>query len=295
MSEISAATVKQLRERTGAGMMDCKRALAETNGEMEAAIDLLRTKGLSAAEKKSGRATADGLIGIAMDGLRGAMVEVNSETDFVARNEIFQDFVRTVTDLAIVANGDLDALLNASYPGENRSVADQLTHMIATIGENLAIRRATLMTVETGVVGSYAHAAQQSGLGKIGVLIGLESGQAGPDLEQLARNLSMHVAAANPMAVSHEDLSADVLDREKKIIAEQAAGTGKPAKVIEKIVEGRLAKFYQEVCLLDQSYVLDTDRTVRQVVDEASQSLGAPITIKGFERFALGENVADPA
>lgn len=186
MSEISAATVKQLRERTGAGMMDCKRALAETNGEMEAAIDLLRTKGLSAAEKKSGRATADGLIGIAMDGLRGAMVEVNSETDFVARNEIFQDFVRTVTDLALAADGELDALLSASYPGEKRSVADQLTHMIATIGENLAIRRATLMAVETGVVGSYAHAAQQSGLGKIGVLIGLEGGQAGPDLDQLA-------------------------------------------------------------------------------------------------------------
>jgi len=293
MSEITAATVKELRERTGAGMMDCKRALTETGGEMESAIDLLRTQGLSAAEKKSGRATADGLIGLSLDGLRGAMVEVNSETDFVARNDLFQDFVRTVSGLALAANGDINALLAASYPGENRSVEDQLTQMIATIGENLAVRRAAVLTVETGVVGSYVHAAQTPGLGKIGVFVGLEGGQSGPDLEQLAKNIAMHVAAANPMAISHEELSADVLDREKKIIAEQAAGTGKPEKVIEKIVEGRLTKFFQEVCLLEQVYVLDTDRTVQQVLDEASKTFGTPITIKGFKRFALGENVAD--
>ena len=291
MSEISAALVKSLRERTGAGMMDCKRALTETKGEVEAAIDWLRSHGLSAAAKKSGRVTADGLIGVCVDGLRGAVVEVNSETDFVARNEVFQAFVRTVAKLALEAGGDVQKLLAMPFPQEGISVADKLAQLIATIGENMNLRRCALVSVEDGVIGAYVHAAQGDGLGRIGVLTAISGPASNEQLKEFGKKLAMHTAAANPLAVERASLDAAVVERERKIIAEQAQSTGKPPQVVEKMVDGRLNKFYQEVCLLEQAYVLDAERKVRAIVEELSREAGAPVHISGFVRFALGEGL----
>ena len=291
MAEVSASLVKELREKTGAGMMDCKRALAETSGDLEQAVDWLRKKGLSAAAKKAGRVAAEGLVGVATSGRSGAIVEVNSETDFVARNETFQKFVVAVAKIALEKGGDLAAIQAAAFPGTGRTVADELTHMIATIGENMSFRRAGALTVSQGVVASYIHNATGPGLGRIGVLVALESGGAKDKLDGLARNLAMHVAAAVPVAVNRESVDQSLLDRERDILAAQARESGKPEDIIAKMVEGRLRKFYEDSVLLDQVYVIDGESKVGKAVEAAAKEIGAPVTVAGFIRFALGEGV----
>ncbi|MFZ1414123.1 MAG: translation elongation factor Ts [Defluviicoccus sp.] len=289
MGEISAALVKSLRERSGAGMMDCKRALTETAGDLEGAVDWLRTHGLAAAAKKSGRATADGLIGLCVEGNRGAVVEINSETDFVARNAVFQEFVRAVARLALDNGSDVEALSKVPYPKTGQTVGERLTQLIATVGENMALRRAATLDVQNGLIGAYVHAAQGEGLGRIGVLVAVASSAGGPQVAQLAKHLAMHVAASNPVAVSREGVPADVIEREKRVIAEQAQATGKTGPVLEKIVGGRLNKFFQEVCLLEQPFVLDAEQKVGAVVDQVAKETGGPLTVTGFVRIALGE------
>ncbi len=291
MAEITAALVKELRANTGAGMMDCKRALTETGGDMDAAIAWLRKKGLAAAAKKAGRVASEGLVGIAVDGSAGAVVEVNAETDFVARNETFQDFVKTVAGLALQTGGDLEALKGAAYPDAARTVEEQLTDLVATIGENLRIRRAEVLTVESGVLASYVHNALVPGLGKIGVLVAVEAPAGAAELEVLGKRLAMHVAAANPQAVSHEDLDPAAVDRERDILREQARATGKPDDIIEKMVEGRLRKYYEEVTLLDQTYVIDGESKVGKVLEAAAEDAGGAVAVKGFVRFLLGEGI----
>ncbi|MGF1641855.1 MAG: translation elongation factor Ts [Rhodospirillales bacterium] len=291
MAEVTATLVKELRERTGAGMMDCKRALIESAGDIEAASDWLRKKGLSAAAKKAGRTASEGLVGVCIEGHRGAVVEVNAETDFVARNEQFREFVRTVARLALHHGDDVEALKALPFPGTGRTVAEQLTHMIATIGENMNLRRAAVRAVDNGFVGSYVHNAQAPGLGKIAVLVGLESGGTVGALEALGKQLAMHVAAANPQAVSRDDVGADVLERERAILIEQARAAGKAEAIVEKMVQGRLSKFYEEICLLDQTFVVDGETKVAEIVEAAAQDAGAPIRVRGFVRFALGEGI----
>ncbi len=291
MTEISAGQVKALREKTGAGMMDCKRALGETAGDMEAAVDWLRKKGLSAAAKKAGRVAADGLIGMAVDGMRAAVVEVNAETDFVARNDAFKAFVTTVAGLALNVEGNIDALAALPYPGTDRSVAEQLTHLIATIGENMALRRAAFVRVDQGLVATYMHSASAEGLGRIGVLIGIETAADPAVVADLGRKLAMHVAAAVPTAVSRAEVDPKSVERERDILVEQARISGKPEAIIEKMVEGRLGKFYEEVCLLEQVYVVDGESKVKKVIDAAAKEAGVPITVSRFVRFALGEGI----
>jgi translation elongation factor Ts len=291
MTEISAGQVKALREKTGAGMMDCKRALADTAGDMEAAIDWLRKKGLSAAAKKSGRIAADGLVGIAADGRRAAVVEVNAETDFVARNEDFKTFVSTVARVGLDAAGDIGALAALPYPEAGRTVAEQLTHLIATIGENMALRRTALVSVDQGIVASYIHSASAEGLGRIGVLVGLETTADPATVADLGKKLAMHVAAAMPIAVSRDEVDAAAVERERDILVEQARASGKPEAIIQKMVEGRLSKFYEEVCLLEQVYVVDGESKVGKVVEAAAKAAGTPITVTRFVRFALGEGI----
>jgi len=291
MAEVSASLVKELREKTGAGMMDCKRALAETSGDLEQAVDWLRKKGLSAAAKKAGRIAAEGLVGVATAGRSGAIVEVNSETDFVARNETFQKFVTAVARIAQEKGGDLDAIQAAAFPGTGRTVADELTHMIATIGENMSLRRAGALSVNEGVVASYIHNAAGPGLGRIGVLVALQSSGAKDKLEGHARNLAMHVAAAVPVAVDRESVDQSLLDRERDILAAQARESGKPEDIIAKMVEGRLRKFYEDSVLLDQVYVIDGESKVGKAIEAAAKEIGAPVAVVGFIRFALGEGV----
>ena len=291
MAEVSAALVKELREKTGAGMMDCKRALAETAANLEDAIDWLRKKGLSAAAKKAGRIAAEGLIAVAASGGRGAVVEVNAETDFVARNESFQKFAATVGAIALDAAGDLEQIKSAPYPGTGRNVGEELTHMVATIGENMSLRRAAAWTVSPGVVASYVHNALAPGLGKIGVLVALESAAAPDKLLALGRQLAMHVAAANPQATEIADVDPAAVDRERNILAEQARASGKPEEIIAKMVEGRLRKFYEDVVLLEQTYVIDGESKVRAAVQLAAKELGAPVRVAGFVRYALGEGI----
>ncbi len=291
MAQITAALVKELRERTGAGMMDCKKALGETGGDLEGAVDWLRKKGLAAAAKKAGRIAAEGLVGVRVDGTRGAVVEVNSETDFVARNETFQAFVTEVTGLAVGTDGDVEALGGVAYPGTGRTVAEELTHQISTIGENMILRRAATLAVDDGVVASYTHSAQAPGLGKIGVLVGLRSSGDKAVLETVGKQIAMHVAAANPQAVSRDDVDPDALERERAVLGDQARTSGKPEEIIGKMVEGRLRKFYEEICLLEQVFVIDAESKVRAVVDAAAKDAGAPVTVTGFVRFALGEGV----
>lgn len=285
MAQITASLVKDLRERTGAGMMDCKKALGETDGDIEAAVDWLRKKGLAAAAKKAGRIASEGLVGLLVDGNRGAVVEVNAETDFVSRNEKFQAFVRTVAGIALAQNGDLEAVKTAAYPGTGRTVTEELTQLIATIGENMSLRRAAVLSVEQGVLGAYLHNVVADGLGKIAVLVALK-GADGAKAAPVAKQVAMHVAAANPQSVSRADLDPTVVEREKNVLIEQSRASGKPEAIIEKMVEGRLRKFYEEVCLVDQVFVIDGESKVGQVAE------GAGATVEGFVRYALGEGLA---
>ncbi|HQU12446.1 MAG TPA: translation elongation factor Ts, partial [Acidiphilium sp.] len=261
MAEITGAMVKDLREKTGAGMMDCKKALTESGGDMEAAIDWLRKKGLAAAAKKSGRTAAEGLVGVAHEGNRAAMVEVNAETDFVARNEAFQNFVETTAKLALTVGEDVEALKAAPYPGTSHSVADELVSLVATVGENMSIRRVAVAEVKDGVTASYVHGALKPGLGKIGVLVALE-GKASEALATLGRQIGMHVAATRPDALSIADVDPAALEREKAVLADQARASGKPEAIIEKMVEGRVKKFYEDVVLLEQTWVHDGESKV---------------------------------
>ncbi len=290
MAEITAATVKELRERTGAGMMDCKKALGETGGEMEAAIDWLRTKGLAAAAKKAGRTAAEGLVGVAVAGNRGAVVEVNSETDFVAKNEQFQEFVRTVAGLALAGSGNVEGLLTAGWPGGG-TVQDQLNSNIATIGENQSLRRSAVLQVSEGVVVSYVHNAVTAGLGKIGVLVALESGGDRAALESLGKQLAMHIAAANPLALRGEELDPAMIDRERGIAMEKASESGKPANIVEKMVDGAIAKFRKENALLSQLFVMDNKTTIENVIAAEAKNVGAPISLNAYVRYQLGEGI----
>ena len=291
MAQITAALVKELREKTGAGMMDCKKALAETDADVEAAVDWLRTKGLAAAAKKAGRAASEGLVGVSIEGNTGALVEVNAETDFVARNETFQGFVAQVADAALSAGADIDALNAADIPGGERNVGDELTHLIATIGENMTLRRAETVSVENGALASYVHNAIATGMGKIGVLVALESTADADKLAELGKQIAMHIAAAKPLAVSQDDLDPEELEREKAVLSEQARESGKPEEIIEKMVIGRLRKFYEEVCLLDQTFVIDGETRISKVLENAGKELGAPVTVGGFALMVLGEGV----
>ena len=292
MPEITAALVKDLREKTGAGMMDCKKALVETAGDLEAAVDWLRTKGLSAAEKKAGRVAAEGLVGLSIEGPVGALVEVNAETDFVARNEDFQGFVTTVAVLARETWSDLEALKAAAYPGTDGTVEEKRIHLIATIGENMTLRRAQVLRAEQGILDSYMHNALAPGLGKIGVLVQLESAAAAEKLEAVGKQISMHVAAAKPLAVSRDGLDPAVVEREREVLAEQARQSGKPDDIIEKMLEGRMRKFYQEVCLVDQTFVIDGETKVEKVLEAAAKEAGGAISIAAFGLFVLGEGIA---
>ena len=290
MAEITAASVKELRERTGAGMMDCKKALTENDGEMEASVDWLRAKGLAAAAKKAGRTAAEGLVGVAVSGNRGAVVEVNSETDFVAKNEQFQDFVRNVAELALTTGSDAETLKGVSYPGGG-TVEEKLTENIATIGEHQSLRRTALLDVSEGVVVSYVHNAAAANMGKIGVLVALESSAPADVLAKLGKDLAMHIAAANPLALNADGLDADLLARERAIAVEKAAESGKPANIVEKMVDGTMAKFAKENALQSQLFVIDGKTPIADVVAAASKDAGAPITLKAFERFQLGEGI----
>jgi elongation factor Ts len=290
MAEITAASVKELRERTGAGMMDCKKALAETNGEMEPAIDWLRAKGLAAAAKKAGRTAAEGLVGVAIEDKRGAVVEVNSETDFVAKNELFQNFVRNVAALALKHGSDIAALNNAAYP-DGGTVAETLTDNIAKIGENQSLRRAAVVEVGEGAVVSYVHNQVAPGLGKIGVLVALEGSAPPETLQTLGKQIAMHVAAAHPLALSAEELPAELVERERGIAMEKARESGKPENIIEKMVEGGLAKFRKDNALLSQLFVMDNKTPVAEVIAAAGKDAGAPIRLAGFIRFQLGEGI----
>ena len=285
MAEVTAGMVKDLRERTGAGMMDCKKALNEAGGDMEAAIDWLRKKGLSAAAKKSGRVAAEGLVGVATAPNRASMVEVNAETDFVARNETFQGFVEAVARIALDVGDNLDAIKAAAFPGTGRTVAEELTHMVATIGENMNIRRAVVLHVQQGAVAAYMHSAVKPGLGKIGVLAAVAGPSETSVLETLGRQIGMHVAATRPDALDVDAVDPAALEREKAVLTEQARASGKPEAIIEKMVEGRIRKYYEEVVLLEQVWVHDGESRVRAVVKKA----GA--TLSGFARFHLGEGI----
>jgi elongation factor Ts len=291
MADISVADVKKLRERTGAGMMDAKKALTEAGGDIEAAVDALRAKGLATAQKKSSRTAAEGLVGVAVSGTRGVAVEVNSETDFVAKNEQFQSFVRNVTAVALGLDADdVEALKSSAYP-EGGTVSDKLTDNVATIGENQQIRRIKTVAVDKGMVVSYMHTAAADGLGKIGVLIGLES-EAGADvLEPLGKQLAMHAAAAFPMALDADGLDADVIERERKIAAEKAAETGKPEDVQAKMVDGAVKKFAKENALLSQIFVMDNKTVISDLVAQAGKAAGTAIVLKDYARFQLGEGI----
>ncbi|HEX8364752.1 MAG TPA: translation elongation factor Ts [Allosphingosinicella sp.] len=290
MAEITAATVKELRERTGAGMMDCKKALGETQGDMEAAIDWLRTKGLAAAAKKAGRTAAEGLVGVAVAGNRGAVVEVNSETDFVAKNEQFQEFVRTVAELALTGVGTVEGLLAASWP-EGGTVQEKLTANIATIGENQSLRRSAVLQVPEGVVVSYVHNAAAPGLGKIGVLVALESAADADRLTALGKQLAMHIAAANPQALTGDELDPVTIERERAIATEKANESGKPAEIVAKMVDGAIAKFRKENALLSQLFVIDNKSRIEDVVAAEAKAIGAPVSLNAFVRFQLGEGI----
>jgi elongation factor Ts len=288
MAAITAALVKDLRDKTGAGMMDCKKALTETDGEIEPAIDWLRKKGLAAAAKKSGRVAAEGLVGVASAPNKAAIVEVNAETDFVARNETFQEFVAAVAEIALSTGDDLDAINAAPFAQSGRTVAEQLTHLVATIGENMTIRRAKVLTVSHGVVATYVHAALKPGLGKIGVLAAIEGPGEFATLETLGRQVGMHVAATRPEALDIDAVDPAALERERAVLSEQARASGKPEAIIEKMVEGRIRKYYEEVVLLEQVWVHDGESRVRAVVKKAG------VALTGFARFQLGEGIEKP-
>ncbi|MGB1105084.1 MAG: elongation factor Ts [Alphaproteobacteria bacterium] len=287
---VTAALVKELREKSGAGMMDCKKALAETGGDMEAAVDWLRTKGLATAAKKSGRVASEGLVALCVDGTKGAVIELNAETDFVARNTEFQEFASTLATLALDAD-DLDALAAADYPETGRNVADELTNKIATIGENMSLRRMATMSVGSGTVVPYMHNSTAPGLGRIGVLVALESTAGADALEGLGKQIAMHIAATSPASLSVEDLDPEAVQRERDVLIEQAKASGKPQEIAEKMVQGRMKKYYQEVVLLEQTSVIDGETRIADVVANAGKDAGAEIALTGFVRFNLGEGI----
>ena len=283
MADITASMVKDLREKTGTGMMDCKKALVECNGDMEAAVDWLRKKGLSAAAKKSDRVAAEGLVAVASQGNKAVVLEVNAETDFVSRNDKFQGFVAKTVKAALDSGDDFETL--------KTKASDELTNLIATVGENMNMRRMETLSVSEGVVASYIHNAIATGLGKIGVLVALESSADANALNALGKQIAMHVAAASPIALSKDNVDQSMLDREKNVLADQARESGKPEEIIEKMVEGRMRKYYEDVCLLEQIYVVDGESRVAAVVEKAAKELGVPVKLTGFVRFALGEGI----
>jgi len=289
---ITAGMVKELRDKTGAGMMDCKAALTEAEGDMEAAVDWLRTKGLAKAAKKAGRVAAEGLVGVATGDNSAAVVEVNSETDFVARNESFQKLVGDVAATALAAaTNDRDTLAAAAYPGAGHSVEDEIREAIATIGENMSLRRCAHLSVDNGVVATYVHSAIVPGQGKIGVLVAMQSDGDKDKLAALGKQIAMHVAATSPLALSEAEIDPEAVERERAIFAEQARESGKPENIIEKMVDGRMRKFYEEVVLLKQAFVIDPDKTVAQAMKDAETDIGAPVSVSAFVRFALGEGI----
>ncbi|WP_297737570.1 translation elongation factor Ts [uncultured Maricaulis sp.] len=293
MAAITAALVKELREKTGVGMMDCKKALNENDGDFEAAVDWLRKKGLSKAAKKADRVASEGLVAVSTDGGKGAVVEVNSETDFVARNEKFQSAVKEIAALTISAGADVDAI-KAAKLASGDSVEDHLTNLIATIGENMSLRRAAVVTAEPGVVASYVHNPAVADMGAIGVLVGLKSDGDKDKLAELGRKIAMHVAAGSPavaVSVDVDGVDSAIADKEREVFADQARQSGKPENIVEKMVEGRMRKFFEEVVLLKQAFVMDPDKTIEQVLEAAAKDLGAPVEISGFVRMALGEGV----
>ena len=293
MANVSATMVKELRDQTGAGMMDCKAALSETGGNLEAAVDWLRKKGLSKAAKKAGRVAAEGLVGVAVRATKGIVVEVNSETDFVARNDLFQGLVKMVADAALDAGSNVDKILAAK--AGSITINDAIADTIAKVGENMSLRRAAELSVGKGAIGSYVHNAVSDGLGRIGVLVALESTGKSDELKAFGRMVAMHVASANPQAIDPSGLDAAAVEREKAVLSDKAKAQGKPANVIDKIVESGLKTFYKEVCLLDQGFIFDDKKSVAQAVKEAEAKAGAPIKVAGFVRFALGEGIERPA
>jgi elongation factor Ts len=297
MAEITAALVKELREKSGVGMMDCKKALTENGGDIEASMDWLRTKGLSKAAKKADRVAAEGLVAIALrndgKGMTGAAVELNAETDFVARNELFQNAARTVAKTALDVKGDVEAL-KAAKTANGEVVTDMITHLIATIGENMLVRRSARFEVSQGAVAGYVHNAVAPEIGRIAVLVAIEGAGDQAALQDLGKKIALHVAATSPLSLSPDDLDPAAIERERAIFAEQAAQSGKPPAVVEKMVEGRIRKFLEEVVLLKQSFVMNPDQTVEQLVAEVAKTLGSPVTVKGFVRLALGEGVEKP-
>jgi elongation factor Ts len=292
MANITAQMVKELRERTGAGMMDCKAALQETNGDIEQAVDLLRKKGLAKAAKKAGRVAAEGLIGLVVEGPKGVLVEVNSETDFVARNDLFQGLVKMIANVALTVGTDMEKIKAAKVG--HITIADAIADTIAKIGENMTLRRASQLSVGTGVIASYVHNSIEEGLGKIGVLVALESTGKADELKRFGRMVAMHVAASNPQAIDSSGLDPEVIRREKDVLADKYKAQGKPANVVEKIVESGLKTFYKEVCLLDQAYIHEPDKSVSQAIKEAEGKVGGPIKVTGFVRYALGEGIDRP-
>lgn len=290
MAEITAELVKKLRDATSAGMMDCKKALAETGGDFEAAVDWLRKKGLSAAAKKSGRVAAEGLVAVAVEGTKGAVIELNAETDFVARNEKFQAAAKQIATVAVKGNGDVEALKNEKL-ADGKTVQEEITGLIATIGENMALRRAAKLEVSSGVVASYIHNAAAPGIGKIGILVAIESTGDAAKLEALGKQIAMHIAAARPESLDIASVSGDALEREKNIFRDQAKASGKPDNIIEKMIEGRIRKYYEEIVLLEQVFVIDGKTKVSDIVANTAKEIGAPVAVKGFVRFALGEGV----
>lgn len=288
---ITAALVKELREQTGVGMMDCKKALNETNGDLEAAVDWLRTKGLAKAAKKAGRVAAEGLVGVVTSGTKGAVVEVNSETDFVARNDEFQGLVKQIATVALDEGENVEKLAAATYPGKSHTIAEEVTNAVAKIGENMTLRRSATVSVDEGIVCSYVHNAVVDDLGAIGILVGLKTSGKTDGLENVGRQLAMHIAATNPLAIAPEGLDQDVVDRERAVFSEQAAGSGKPAEIVEKMVEGRMRKYYEEVCLLSQTFVIDGETKIADVLKNAEKEAGAPVELVEFVRFAIGEGI----
>ncbi|RZO68444.1 MAG: elongation factor Ts [Parvularculaceae bacterium] len=293
MANITAQTVKQLREMTGAGMMDCKGALNETGGDLEAAVDWLRKKGLAKAAKKSGRAASEGLVAVARNdaGTKAVLVEVNSETDFVARNEVFQKMVADIANVALDTSGEVEAVRASAYPDAGKSIEEHIAEMVGQIGENMSLRRSAGVSVDEGAVAAYVHSPTVEGAGKIGVLVGLKSSGDAQKLAELGRQIAMHVAAARPLAATVGDLDPTVIEREKTVLADQARASGKPEQIIEKMVEGRLRKFYEESVLLEQIFVIDGETKVGTVIENAAKDVGAPVEFAGFARLELGDGV----
>jgi elongation factor Ts len=295
MAEITAGLIKELREKTGAGMMDCKIALTEVKGDFEGAVDWLRKKGLAAASKKSGRVAAEGLVGVITQGTCGAAVEVNAETDFVGRNDQFQSFVSQVSQLALEAKGNKESLEKAAYPQSQRNVSEELTHLIATIGENMTLRRSAYLSVSQGVVVEYMHSAVVPNLGRIGVLVGLESSAPADQLIAFGKQVAMHIAAAAPIALTTDEVDSSLVERERNIFLEQAKATGRPDDIIQKMVEGRVRKYYEDVVLLEQAFVMDGKTRIADVVTQKSKEWGVPVKVTGFIRYMLGEGIEKTA